>query len=277
MDFASRITITCFAASYAVGMASEIARALWPVRAARWGATGFAIAGIVAQTLFLANRAVVMGRLPIGTQFDSLIVVSWLISLIYLYLLVRDRRFAMGLFILPVTLGLIVFAWTLPEQNLPDPRGGVRILGVAHGVAYLLGTGVVLIAAAAAVMYLVKTRQLKRGPFSGGLTLPSLERLDRVNTGSVYLAYCLLTLALLLGLSLRQLSLTDPKVLTSGASWLVFTVLVHRRYHPENRGRRMAVWTLAAAAVVLVSVLGDPLFGTGHMAPAGGTVPGAAP
>jgi ABC-type transport system involved in cytochrome c biogenesis permease subunit len=266
MSAVGGIQVTCFAVSYAISILAETLRLLWPGRTWRWLAAGFAAAGIAAHSLYLANRAAQTGQLPIATQFESLLTVSWLIGMVYLYLSFRDRRLAAGLFILPVSLGLIVFAAALSDRGIRPVSAENEILSASHGILLLVGTAVALFAFVVAAMYLVKFHQLKVGTIFGRIRLPSLERLDRLNTAAVYIAYPLLTIGMLLGLSMRQLDWTDPKVLLTFFAWGAFTVLVHYRYHPENRGRRMAILTIVACLVVLVGVLADPLTGTGHQA-----------
>lgn len=269
MEFASRITLTCFIASYGLGMLFEVLRIFWPQRGIRWAATAATTAGTLAQGLYLLSIVVSERRLPIVSQFESLIFVSWLITLVYLYLLVRDRRLGAGLFILPVSLGLLLYAATVPVRDA-KMQANSSVVGIAHGILLLLGTVFVLVALVVALMYLVKVYQLKHGNTRTGVRLPSLERLERMNTASIYLAWPMLTLGILLGFALQQIQSTDLKVLTTCLAWLVFTILVHYRYQPENRGRRVAVLTVVACAVVLFSVLGDPIFGTTHQVTVGG-------
>lgn len=266
MDFASRISVTCFAASYAIGMANEVLRVFWPKRWVRWLATGAALAGLAAQTLFLLAIVVANRRLPIETQFESLITVSWLVTLVYLYLLLRDRRLGAGLFILPVSLGLILFAAGLSDRGFRPPIAPAKnqVIAVSHGMLLLVGTVFVVFALAVACMYLVKVRQLKTGYVRGGIRLPSLERLDRLNTVAVFVAWPLLTLGIALGFALRELHFTDPKVVLTMIAWLLFTLLAHYRFRPEKRGRKVALLTIVACIVVLVSFVGDPFLGTVH-------------
>ena len=264
MDFASRIGVTCFAASYAIALANEVLHVFWQRKLARWLATAFAFAGILAHTLFLLSIVARFHRVPIATQFEALLTVSWLIGLIYLYLRLRDRRLAAGLFVLPVSLALVLYASTVFERPDRILDRSNRVLAITHGMLLLVGTVSVVVAFVAATMYLVKFRQLKAGTMLGGLRLPSLERLDRLNSTAVYIAWPLLTIGIGLGLALRELQWSDPKVVTSCVAWLLFTVLAHYRYQPENRGRKVAVLTIIAGLVVLVSVLGDPFFGTVH-------------
>lgn len=269
MEFIGKISVTCFAASYAIGMMGEIARVFWPHRMLRWLATSAAVMGITAQTLFLFAIFIRTGSLPIVTQFDSLITISWLMSWVYLYLLIRDRRLAAGIFILPVSLGLCLYAASLPPSAGHPLQGGRQIIGAAHGILLLVGTVAVVFALIAALMYLVKVHQLRSGTIWGGIRLPSLERLDHLHGLAVYMAWPLLTLGVGMGFALQSISWIDPKVVATVVAWGLFTILAHYRFHPENRGRKMAMLTIVASIVVLVSVLGDPLFGTVHQTPEG--------
>ncbi|MBX9652707.1 cytochrome c biogenesis protein [bacterium] len=264
MDFASRISVICFTASYAVSMGAELLRFVWPTRLVRWVATGAALAGLTAHTLYLMNRGLSDGRLPISNQFESLICVSWLIALVYLYLTIRDRRLSAGIFVLPVSLILIGVATLLPKSTAANIDAGTSIIITAHGLFFLVGTVVVVIASAVSIMYLVKLRQLRRGIFAGAVRLPSLERLDRMNQVSIYIAWPLLTMGLAIGLMLQKLRFDDPKVVSTLVAWLILTILAHYRYRPEHRGQRVAILTIIAGAAVLVSFLGDPIFGTAH-------------
>lgn len=264
MDFASRISVLCFAASYAISLLAELARFAWPGQIVRWIATAAAIAGIFAQTLFLAHLGFTQARVPIVNQFESILFVSWLFALAYLYLLVRDRRLSVGIFLLPVTLGLIVFAGTLTDRDARRTDLAANVIGTAHGLLLLSGVVAVVIASVFAAMYLVKLRQLRHATAVGRIRLPSLERLDRLHTLAVYIAWPMLTLGLGLGLLLQQLQLSDPKVISTVVAWLILTVLAHNRHRPEHRGRRVAVLTLIACVAVLVSLLGDTIFPSAH-------------
>lgn len=264
MDFASRISVLCFGASYAICFAAELARFAWPGRVVRWVATAAAVAGLAAQTLFLAHRGATEGRVPIVNHFDSLIFVSWLSALMYLYLLLRDRRFSAGPFLLPVTLGLIGFASTLTDRDARRTDLAANVLGTAHGLLQLVGALSVLIAAVFATMYLVKLRQLRHGTAVGRVRLPSLERLDRLHSLALYVAWPTLTTGVGLGFLMGGLSLVDPKVVSTVVAWGILTVLAHYRQRPEHRGRRVALFTLAAGLAVLVSLLGDSIFPTAH-------------
>lgn len=267
MDFASRISVLCFGASYAISMGAELLRFFWPGKATRWVATTFALAGLSAHSLFLAHRSHLSQQLPIGNQFESLIFVSWLVALVYLYLILRDRRLSAGIFVLPVSLALIGLATMLSPDEAANTDRATGVLLMSHGILILVATVVVLVAMVVAIMYLVKLKQLRTGAVFVRLRLPSLERLDRINRIAVYVAWPLLTAGLGLGLIAARLRLDDPKVISTLVAWVVLTVLAHYRYRPDHRGQRVAVMTIIVGIAVLFSFLGDPIFGTAHWQP----------
>jgi ABC-type transport system involved in cytochrome c biogenesis permease subunit len=277
MDFASRISLLCFGASYAISMVAELLRFVWPHRWVRWIATGSALAGLLAHTLFLIHRGWTHERIPISNQFESLIFVSWLMAMVYLYLIIRDRRLSAGIFVLPITLGLVGMAASLSPGDAVASEDGNSILSATHGLTFLFGTVVMVIAMVVAIMYLIKLRQLRHGSVFSRVRLPALERLDQLNLAAVYLAWPLLTIGLGLGFMLRHLQINDPKVISTLVAWFILTVLAHYRYQPEHRGPRVAILTIVAGAAVLFSFLGDPIFGTAHLQDRPHLLPDSAP
>ena len=65
-----------------------------------------------------------------------------------------------------------------------------------------------------------------------------------------------------------MLGWTDPKVLSTGALWLVFAALLHARYRPEWRGQRVMLLTVVAFGFLIFSLVGvGLLLPTAHGAP----------
>jgi ABC-type transport system involved in cytochrome c biogenesis permease subunit len=269
LEFAARISVLCFAASYGVAVANEVARVLWP-RLAAWPTLAAAAAGLFAQSMFLVSRGFSQNRLPISTPFESLIVLSWLTAAVYLFVALKLRRLTLGLFLLPVSLALSLYAAAAFDRDSAAALSG-RFLGMAHGILLLIAVLFVALAIAVSAMYLVKSRQLRSAAFLDRLRLPSLERLDHWNYLSMTLGWAFLTLGVAIGFGLRKLALTDPKVVATFAAWLALTYLAnYRRIHPEHRGKRLAWGMIVAGAILIVAVVGDPILGTAHQTARGG-------
>ncbi len=269
-----RLSVLCFAGTYALAFLAELARFF-----IRSGIRWYAAAGLMAlawlvQTAFLANLAFKNPVVPVTTPFESVVVLSWIVALIGLYLMIRSpRQVATGMFVLPLVLGLIIGAgWFSPRQSDWLESGGmIAFWGTVHGVFLLAGAVFTCVAFFAGLMYLVQMRRLKakrRSRF--GLSLPSLEQSERVNRGAITIAFPLLTFGLLIGMVLsvavrydgntvapgHTLRWTDPKVLSALLMWLVFAVLLHARFRPAMRGKSVMVLTIVAFAFLVFTWVG---------------------
>ncbi len=271
-----RLSVLCFAGTYGLALVGELAR--FVVRSpARWYATvGLTTLGWVVQTAYLANLAFEAQRLPIATAFESLMAVAWLLAAIDLYLIVRSpRSTAVGAFLLPLVIGLVVMAGVSAPRNAWAGWGGPTMFwGTVHGLLLLAGAASSCVAFAAGLMYLMQASRLKHKRTSmRGFGLPSLEQAERLNRGAIALAFPLLTAGLLIGFGLIAATAggprwADPKVISTGAMWLVFAALLHARYRPEMRGRGVMTLTTVAFAFLVFTWVGvDLLLPTAHGVP----------
>jgi ABC-type uncharacterized transport system permease subunit len=275
MRVLDRLSVLCFAGTYSLALLAELARFVvhGPVR--WYVATGLMALGWLVQTAFLANVAI---HNPVGlftTVFESVMLLSWIVALVGLYLILRSRRqVAVGMFVLPLVLGLVIAGgWFAPRESDWVDRGGpFAFWGVVHGVFLLAGAVFTCIAFFAGLMYLVQMRRLKaKRPSRFGLALPSLEKSERINRGSITVAFPLLTFGLMIGMILSFVARrnqngsilassapgwTDPKVLSAIAMWTVFAFLLHARFRPAMRGKSMMVLTIVAFAFLIFTWVG---------------------
>lgn len=262
----SQVQIICFAASYSVAMALEISRLFLRTRVRNIVAIGFTAAGLLAHTIYLAMRSTpeLEQAPPLSSWFDWLLLVAWGVAATYLITLVRRPQAAMGIFILPLVLGLIGIAY-LFRDVAPFPRDQAQVAwGMIHGTALLLGVVAVMLGFVAGIMYLVHSYRLKHKlPPRQGLRLPSLEWLQQANKHALIVSSCLLAIGLLSGVVLnlvkRQqgMAWTDPVVWTSAVLfiWLVLVLVFEVLYKPAQQGRKVAYLTVASF-VFLGLVLG---------------------
>ena len=270
-EFALRVTLFCFAASYAVAFAFELVFQLRRVPILRVVGLCFGLAGLLAHTLFVLAQP-----LPLSSPFGSLIFLAWILSVFYCYGTLHHRRVAWALFVLPVVLGLCLLASFYSPGSPADGRlwalfsgDGPRIWGQIHGILVLLAAVGVCVAFVASVMYLVQAQRLKAKMMPGqGISMLSLERLETMNRRALTLAFPLLTLGLLVGLAMGlhfedQLDWWNLKVVSVIALWLVFAILLYLRYAARARGRRVAVWTIIAFGLLVISLASVHPFATG--------------
>lgn len=263
-----RVTIFCFAASYAVAFALELGHALRPRPFLRAAGTLFGTAGLLAHGLYIGVQ-----QPSLESPTGSLLFLALVLAIFYVYGSVHHRRLAWGLFVLPLVLGLVGLAVVFRAPGeAHDAAGFLRSFwGVTHGVLFLLAATGVCVGFVASLMYLVQMYRLRAKVAPGhGVQLLSLERLETMNRRAILAAFPLLTGAVVVGLALQArqgLLLEDwdsPKVVSTLIVWAVFALLLYLRYHTRARGRQVALLTVLAFALLIVALItpGHP-FGQG--------------
>ncbi|MCL6504803.1 MAG: hypothetical protein K6T86_19160 [Pirellulales bacterium] len=279
MQLLAGISVTCFAASYALALALEVTRLAFRSRARRWVRLGWGAAGLVAHTAYLAYRAVGTGKLPLSTEYDWYLLAAWVLAALYLSGGILRPRIAGGLFLLPLVLGLIAVAVFLAEvQPFPQTQAA-HYWGMVHAAFWLLGSVSVTIGFVAGLMHLLHSYRLRHKMLPlRGLTLPSLEWLERVSVRALVFSTLFLSVGFVSGLILnavnRRLELddlpwSDPVIWSSGLlwAWLAAATLFIAVYRPARQGRKIAYLTVASF-VILAAMLGaQRLWPTEHAAP----------
>jgi ABC-type transport system involved in cytochrome c biogenesis permease subunit len=249
-----KITVFCFGASYVVALALELLRLFRPHPLFRLIGLAFGFAGLVAQTLYLMSN-----NPPLASQFGSLLFLAWILVIFYLYGALHHRGNAWGVFVLPLICILVVIA-AVSDRSSMDFEKGEWFWTWAHVGLLVLGAVGVCVGFLASVMYLVQAQRLKSKALpQKGLRLLNLERLELMNRRAINLAFPFFTAGVLVGFVLLAKSAGavawhDPKILAAGLLWLVFTILLYLRYSQQLRGRRVALWTIAAFTLLLVTM-----------------------
>jgi ABC-type uncharacterized transport system permease subunit len=262
-----RLSVLCFAGTYALALAADLARVFTRV-SIRWYLTlGLTILGWLVHTAYLALQLQTGWPVAIGGPRAALLGLAWILAAIDIYLVLRSpRNMAIGVFMLTLVLAAIGGSTMMPADNWAVWGGWISFWGQVHGILLTLGAVSTCLAFLFGLMYLWQSDRLKRKtrprtPFA----LPSLELSDRWHRGAITMAFPLLTAGVLLGLGLilatrragaDVVGWNDPKVLATIALWFVFTWLIHARYQPEMRGRRVMFLTVVAFAFMIFAMVG---------------------
>ena len=265
MSLLSGISITCFFGSYLVAWLLEVTRLVFRSGVRGMVMVGFAAAGFLAHTLYLVSRAVHAMAPPLSSNFDWFLAAAWLLVAAYLYLTYHYPRSAVGLFVLPLVLGLIAAGSMLADRQPFAPEQASRVWGIVHGTLLLLGTVTVMVGFVAGAMYLIQSMRLKRKASpTGGLRLPSLEWLEKVNSRVVVLSTLMIGLGFLAGIVLNIISRrrgawvpwTDPVVWSSAAmlAWLLAAAVFNMLYRPARKGRKVAYLTVVSFLFLVLAL-----------------------
>ena len=264
------ISLTCFAASYAVVLLLELGR--WYLRRDHrpWLVLATASAGFIAHSAYLALRiqdGLATRGVPLSNWYHWCLVAAWVVTLVYLLLLILKPQTSVGLFLLPLILALIGLAHRFPKDQMFATDHAIRVWGFAHGICLLVGAVGILVGFSAGLMYLIQAWQLKHkiGPLRG-LRLPSLEWLQSLNERCLVWSTMALLLGVLAGVVLglsstantptETLATDTPTVWMSGVLvvWLLMATLFTIVYRPAREGRKMAYLTVTSFVVLILTM-----------------------
>jgi ABC-type transport system involved in cytochrome c biogenesis permease subunit len=253
-----RVTIFCFAASYAVALLLELWHLLRPRPIWRYLSNAFGAAGLLAHVLYL-----VVQRPSLVAPLGSLLFLALILAIFYLYGAIHHHRLAWGLFVLPLVLGLIGLAVVspIPERSSEVADFWDRFWGWTHGILLLLAAIGICVGFVASLMYLVQMQRLRaKLPPGKGMHMLSLERIEAMNRHAIVSAFPLLTAGVVVGLVLQLhhgllYDWDSPKLLSTFIVWLVFALLVYLRYWVRARGRQVALLTMIAFVLLIVALI----------------------
>jgi cytochrome c-type biogenesis protein CcsB len=216
--------------------------------------------GWVPHTLSIAVRWT-GGANPFITTSESLTLGMWVSVLLFLAVRLSNRRVgALGVLVMPVAFVLMGWAGTLRTAPSPELVPSLQSAWLwVHIVGASVGFSSVLIAAGLGLLYLLKEKR------QGGLydRLPEPAALDGLGYRFVVGGFTMYGLMIVSGAFwANQVKGSywnwDPVEVWSLVSWLVYGIYLHLRSTFGWRGRRLAIYSLAAVVVMIVSYWGIP-------------------
>lgn len=267
----AKVTVFCFMASYLVAFGLELARFLRKKNSySRPLIFLFSLAGLVAQTAYLFNRARITQLPPLlSSSHDWLIVFSWLLVAIFLFINLIDEELSMGLFLFPLVLALVVssyFVDTVTNALVEPAEPAIRSWAMLHASLLVLGVVGIVLCFVISAMYLIQHRRLKQKQnFSEGFNLPSLAKLARLNRWALMISAPLLTIGMGIGIGLgvyvrkgaQSISFFDPVIIVYEIVWvamMVSVIFILRTKQPNQKHiAQLTIWT---GGLLLLTVIG---------------------
>jgi len=235
----------------------------------RLGAGVLAV-GLGCHTVALALVTWTLGRLPVATLGESLLVFSWTLVAAFLLLFWRFPIRVLGALTAPLA-ALMVSAGLI----LPGGTGNVSPLlknfwVMLHVGLTFMGVAALTLAGLGGLFYLIQERQIKGKKFGFFYRrLPSLEQLDALNYWCLTVGFPLLTAGMITGSLYAQYTLGkffsfDPKEILTLIAWMIYAVLLHERLTAGWRGRRAALLALCGLVVLVITFVGAGLWLGGY-------------
>jgi ABC-type uncharacterized transport system permease subunit len=227
-------------------------------------ATTLLIFAVLVHTFVIGMQTMEVGHVPVANPSRAISTSVWLLALSYLYIEITTDERAMGVFILPIAVGLQVIPALNPGVENVDPVLDSPWFWV-HVLSLLFAYASFALAAMLGLIYLLQFKEIKKKHLGYFYTrLPSLSTLDVMNLRSMSVGWVFLSIGVVVGIiwasqarasapddpNLQAMGLNDPKILFAILTWAVYSfALLSRR--TMGWGGRQAAW-LAALGFVIV-------------------------
>jgi ABC-type transport system involved in cytochrome c biogenesis permease subunit len=239
-------------------------------------ATTLLLFGALVHTFVIGMQTMEVRHLPFANFSRAVSSFVWLLTLSYLYLeLTTDER-SMGVFILPVIIGLQLIPVLHPGIERADPVLDSPWFWV-HVSSLLFAYASFALAGVLGVTYMLQFKEIKKkhlGYFYR--RLPSLQILDVMNSRAVTVGWLFLTFGVIVGAvwtaqartiapddpNLRAMSIDDPKIFVALLTWGVYSFAVFARQTLGWTGRRAAWLSSVGFAFAMVNFLAINYFVT---------------
>ena len=249
------IAYLLYAGAFAIFVVQFLTKSPTLTRVGLW----VAAFGLVCQTLAVVFRGLSAGHVPFVGAYESLVLVSWAVVLVWHVLESFTKMRAVGLFVLPVALVLLTAAlikYDAPGGLTPALQSDIVVL---HVVVMLTAIGCLYVAGGAAILYLIEESLLRRHHADGVLgRLPSLGTLEKLVYHATLVGLPFLTAGMLAGIIRAETFNVpewwlDPMVLLALCAWALYAALLWGRVRADWVGSRIA-WLAVSGMVVLLVI-----------------------
>jgi ABC-type transport system involved in cytochrome c biogenesis permease subunit len=232
-------------------------------------ATTLLLFAVLAHTFVIGMQTMEVRHVPFANPSRAVSSFVWLLTLSYLYLeLTTDER-AMGVFILPIVVGLQIIPVVYPGTEaanpvLDSPWFWVHISSLLFAYASFALAGVL------GLTYVLQFKEIKKKHLGYLYTrLPSLQMLDVMNSRAVAVGWLFLTIGVVVGVvwtaqarsfapndsNLQAMALDDPKIFVALLTWAVYSFAVVARRMMGWTGRRAASVSTVGFVIVMLNFL----------------------
>ncbi len=228
---------------------------------------------VTLEAVILIFRAVAIKAVPLTGLFESMIVLTIVFGLIYLFFSIAIQQVWFGSVMVWLILAMILTAGIVAEPASEPRAEAATPWAIAHGIAMALGGASITFATASAFLYLLGRRKLKQKKVMQVLgRVPNIERLERMSLLGLKACFVLMTFGLISGIGVAvansatlEISVFDAKIVLITAAWVLLGMILTLRRIVTLKGKTTAYMTIAAFVLILFAIVGTTVFcGTTH-------------
>ncbi len=225
--------------------------------------TRASVLGALCLAAVLIIRGINAGRFPVLGWFESSTFYCLLVTAVYLFIGTRPGTRGLSVIMTPFLTALVVLGasrWGV----LPSPDSNTHSAWFhLHIVTAFIGYAMFTMASVLAIAYVLQDHMLKRKRLGAVFQkLPSLGVLEDLMYRQISPAFVVFSVSILLGILLTHIErwgprwISDPKVVATGITWLVYAILFHLRISADYHGKKVAIVTIIGLVCVLFTFVG---------------------
>jgi len=232
---------------------------------------------ICLEAIILIFRAIAIKAIPLTGLFESMIVLTIVFGLIFLFFRVAIQQVWFGSVMVWVILTMILLTGTVAKPASEPHPVAATPWAITHGIAMILSGASTMFAMACACLYLLGRGNLKRKKIMQVLgRVPNIEKLERMNLFGLRVCFVLITFGLVSGIGMAAVSsatleiavlewLTDAKMVLIAAVWVLLGMILVLRRMSIVKGNIIAYMTMIVFTLILFAFVGTMVFcGTKH-------------
>jgi ABC-type uncharacterized transport system permease subunit len=227
---------------------------------------------VTLEAVILIYRAVAIKAVPLTGLFESMIVLTIVFGLTYLFFSIAIQQVWFGSVMVWLILGLVLIAGLVAEPASEPDSIAATPWAIAHGITMILGGASTVFATASSFLYLLGSNRLKSKKVMLVLgRVPNIEKLEQMILFGIRASFVLITIGLIIGMGLVSVLgtgivrwLTDLKVICIISAWVVLGIILISNHLLLVKGKVRAYMTIAVFVFMLFAILAATILGTAH-------------
>lgn len=218
--------------------------------------------GVAAQTVGMVLYALRLGRLPLSTFSEVVMVVSWVIVLVYAAGELRYRTGSLGSFLVPLAFIGMSLSMAFPSAQAKLDAEVQSIWFSVHIVFAFAGIAAFALIFGVGIMYMIQESTLKSKKIGAFYyRLPSLSSLDGINATAQSVGFPMLTLGLIAGAIWASSAKGSPlqwdpqRTLPLLVTWGFYAVLFAGRLFVGWRGHKPSMLAVVGFCLAVLTYL----------------------
>jgi len=218
----------------------------------RTAAEAFTLLFLLAMTVSLSVRTYNSGHAPMSNRYESLACFAWSLGFVYWYVRLRYDEGRVGYFLMPLTVLVMLAAYTAPFEIRPIYPALDTWMFETHVATAFVGYAFFGASFAGAVLFLVDKSEAGR-------------QLENLVFRAAYYGFALFTISMVVGgiwayLAWGTYWLWKVKELWSFLIWIFYAGFIHALYVKQLRGKGVAWLSILGFAITMFTYLGVGIF-----------------